>query len=123
MAAPWCSAHSCSARRPGLNRAAATIERLKPAIRSDDTVPAPTGIEDEHAIPLGLSPMVEPPSRALFTPAQIDADRGRFEVEQSDDGGGEFHFRHWMPVQSAEWCGVVALGARCTISGRTPDRE
>ncbi|KFF97855.1 hypothetical protein IQ62_28300 [Streptomyces scabiei] len=50
----------------------------------------------------------EPPSRALFTPAQIDADRGRFEgeqfeVEQSDDGGGEFHFRRWKPVQSAEW--------------------
>lgn len=68
--------------------------------------------------------MVEPPSRVLFTPAQIDADLGRFEgkqfeSEQSDDGGGEFHFRHWMPVQSAEWRGVVALGARCTISGRT----
>lgn len=111
MAAPWCSARSSSTLRPGLNRAAATIERLRPAIRSDDTVPVPGDIKDEHAIPLGLSPMVEPPSRAFFTPAQIDADLGRFEGEQSDDGGGDFPFLHWMPVQSAEWRGVVALGA------------
>ncbi|MDX2759667.1 hypothetical protein [Streptomyces europaeiscabiei] len=26
-------------------------------------------------------------------------------------GGWDVHFLHWMPVQSAEWRGVVALGA------------
>ncbi|MDX3588773.1 hypothetical protein [Streptomyces europaeiscabiei] len=51
--------------------------------------------------------------------AQIDADLGRFEGEQSDDGGGDFRIlQRWglpLPpldaVHSAEWRGVVALGA------------
>lgn len=96
---------------PDPDRAAAAIDRLRTAIRPDGTVPVPGGIEGEHIKPLELSPRPETPSRALFTPAQIDADLERLESEQLDDGGWDFHFLHWMPAQSTEWRGIVTLGA------------
>ncbi|MCX5602453.1 hypothetical protein OOK29_30265 [Streptomyces phaeochromogenes] len=96
---------------PDPDRAAAAIDRLRPSIRPDGTVPVPGGIEGEHIKPLELSPRPEAPSRALFTPAQIDADLDRLEGEQLDDGGWDFHFLHWMSAQSTEWRGIVTLGA------------
>ncbi|MFI6274859.1 hypothetical protein [Streptomyces sp. NPDC050988] len=96
---------------PDPDRAAAAIDRLRPTIGPDGTVPVPGGIEGEHIKPLELSPRPETPSRALFTPAQLDADLERLASEQLDDGGWDFHFLHWMPAQSTEWRGIVTLGA------------
>ncbi|NGO15471.1 hypothetical protein G5C60_49845 [Streptomyces sp. HC44] len=96
---------------PDPDRAAAAIDRLRPSIRPDGTVPVLGGIEGEHVKPLGLSPLPDTPSRALFTPARIDADLERLEGEQLDDGGWDFDFLHWMPAQSTEWRGIVTLGA------------
>ncbi|MEV0219665.1 hypothetical protein [Streptomyces sp. NPDC050704] len=96
---------------PDPDRAAAAVDRLRPLIRPDGTVPIPGGIEGEHVKPLALSPRPDTPSRALFTPAQIDADLDRLESEQLDDGGWDFDFLHWMPAQSAAWRGIVTLGA------------
>jgi hypothetical protein len=96
-------------------RAAAAVERLRPAIRADGTVAIPGGVEGEKVQPLELSPRPGTPSRALFTDAQIAADLDRLEREQLDDGGWDFHFLHFSPGQTLDWRGVVTVAAIGTL--------
>lgn len=96
---------------PEPDRAAAAIERIRPTLRADGTIPIEGGQDDEKLMPLELSPRPGAPSRALFSSGQISAELDRLEQEQLDDGGWDFHFLHWSPGQSVEWRGIVTLGA------------
>lgn len=100
---------------PEPDRAAAAVERLRPALRPDGTLPIPGGVEGEHLTPLELSNRPDVPSRALFTDAQIEAGLDALEREQLDDGGWDFHFQHWSPGQEVEWRGIVTLHALRTL--------
>jgi hypothetical protein len=96
-------------------RAQAAIERIRPALRADGSLPVPGGTEGEHLTPLGLSPRPGRRSRALFTDGQIDADLDVLEASQQADGGWMFDFLAWSPGQSAEWRGIVTLLALTTL--------
>lgn len=103
-------------------RAARAVERFRPSLRADGTVPVPGGIEGEHVTPLELAPRPGAPSRALFTGELIEAGLDALEGEQLDDGGWDFHFLHWSPGQIVEWRGLVTLAALHTLRahGRLP---
>ncbi|WP_063060153.1 hypothetical protein [Nocardia sienata] len=100
---------------PDPARAAAAIELLRPAIRTDGTVPVEGGIENEHIKPLDLSPRPTAPSRALFDDSTITAELERLEHEQLADGGWDFHFLHYSPGQIVEWRGLTTLAALRTL--------
>ena len=106
---------------PEHDRAEAAVERLRPALRPDGTLPISGGVEGEHLTPLELSNRPGAPSRALFTDAQIEAGLDALEREQLDDGGWDFHFQHWSRGQEVEWRGIVTLYALRTLRahGRT----
>jgi hypothetical protein len=100
---------------PDQTRAQAAIERIRPALRVDGSLPVPGGMEDEHLTPLGLSGRPGRRSRALFTPGQIEADLDALEGGQQADGGWTFDWLGWSPGQSAEWRGIVTLLALATL--------
>lgn len=100
---------------PDPDRAAAAVERLRPALAADGTIAVEGGQEDERLTPLTISPRPGAPSRALFTEAQISAELDRLEHEQLDDGGWDFDFLHWSPGQTVDWRGIVTLGALHTL--------
>ena len=94
-------------------RAAAALERLRPALDADGCLAVPGGTENEKLTPLDFSPRPGLPSRALFTDDQIEADLDRLEAGQREDGGWTVDFLPWSPAQALEWRGiatVVALG-------------
>jgi hypothetical protein len=107
---------------PEPDRVAVAIERIRPLLRADGTIPVDGGQDDEKLRPLDLSGRPGAPSRALFTEAQISAELDRLESEQLDDGGWDFDFLHWSPGQTVEWRGIVTLGALQTLRahGRLP---
>jgi hypothetical protein len=100
---------------PDQARARAAIERIRPALRPDGSLPIPGGTEGEHLTPLALSGRPGRRSRALFTDGQIEADLDALEAGQQADGGWTFDFLAWSPGQSAEWRGIVTLGALATL--------
>lgn len=97
------------------DRARATIERLRPLLRDDGTVPVPGGTADEKLTPLTLSPRPDRRSRVLFTDTQLAADLDNLEHGQQDDGGWTFDFLSWSPGQTVEWRGLVTLSALATL--------
>ena len=72
---------------PDPPRAAAALERLRPALDADGCLAVPGGTENEKLTPLDFSPRPGLPSRALFTDDQIEADLDRLEAGQREDGG------------------------------------
>lgn len=100
---------------PDPRRAAAAVERLRPAIAADGTLPIPGGVEDERVHPIELSSRPGSPSRKLFSDKQIEADLDRLESEQLDDGGWDFGFLHWSDGQAVEWRGAYTLNALHTL--------
>jgi len=92
-------------------RAAAAVERLRPRLRPDGSVPVPGGTQDERLTPLALSPRPGTRSRRLFAPEQIEADLDRLDAGQLDDGGWMFDWLAWTPAQELEWRGRVTLDA------------
>lgn len=96
-------------------RAEAAIERLRPRIDHDGTVPVPGGTDGERLTALTLSPRPGARSRALFTAAQIEADLDRLEQAQQEDGGWTFDWLAWSPGQSVEWRGAVTVRALATL--------
>jgi hypothetical protein len=100
---------------PDEPRARAAIERLRPLLRADGSLPVPGGTEGEQLTPLALSGRPGRRSRALFTPAQIEAGLDALEDGQQPDGGWTFDFLAWSPGQEAEWRGIVTLLALVTL--------
>jgi hypothetical protein len=92
-------------------RAEAAVQRLRPRIGPDGSVPVPGGTEDERLTPLALSARPGSRSRRLFTDAQIQADLDRLESGQQKDGGWTFDWLAWSPAQEVEWRGLVTLEA------------
>jgi hypothetical protein len=96
---------------PDESRAGAAIERLRPKLEEDGSIPVSGGTEDERLTPLTLSERPGARSRALFTDAQIEADLDLLERGQQDDGGWTFDWVEWSPGQSVETRGAVTLHA------------
>jgi hypothetical protein len=109
-------------RVPDEMRAHEAIERLRPHLEADGSIPVSGGAENERLTPLTLSPRPGLRSRALFTGDQIEADLDRVEEGQQEDGGWMFDFGVWSPGQLAECRGLVTLHALATLDahGRLP---
>lgn len=98
---------------PDPRRAAAAVERLRPALDADGCLDVPGGTENERLTPLDLSPRPGSSSRALFTDDEIEADLDRLEGGQREDGGWTVEYLQWSPGQALEWrsiATVLALG-------------
>jgi hypothetical protein len=96
---------------PDEHRARTVLERLRPALRADGSVPVPGGTENEKLTPLTLSPRPHGRSRTLFTEAQLAADLDALEAGQHDDGGWTVDYLPWSPAQAVEWRGIATLDA------------
>ncbi|MDF2559567.1 MAG: hypothetical protein K0R99_1013 [Microbacterium sp.] len=90
-------------------RAEHAVERFRPSLRADGSIPIPGGVDGERVTALKLSPKPGTPSRALFADDIIEANLDALEREQLDDGGWDFDFLHWSPGQVVEWRGIVTL--------------
>jgi hypothetical protein len=101
---------------PDAERAVAAIERLRPALRADGSLPVPGGTEDEKVTPLALVPDPAARSRRLFTAEQIEADLDALEKEQQDDGGWTFDWAAWCPGQEVDWRGRLTVDALRTLA-------
>ena len=97
-------------------RAEAAIERLRPQLGADGSIPVPGGVEGERLSALHLSGPPGSRSRAMFTPEQIEAGLDELEAGQLEDGGWEFDFLHWSPGQVVEWRGIYTVDALRTLS-------
>lgn len=105
---------------PDPPRAAAALERLRPALDSEGCLAVPGGTENERLTPLDFSPRPDLPSRALFVDGQVEADLDRLEAGQREDGGWTVEYLQWSPGQALEWRGiatVLALGV-LRVNGR-----
>jgi hypothetical protein len=98
-------------RVPDEPRARAALERLRPRLRADGTIPVAGGTENERLSPLTLAPRPGARSRALFTDEQIEADLDVLEDGQQPDGGWTFDWLAWSPGQTVEWRGSMTLHA------------
>jgi hypothetical protein len=96
---------------PDPDRAAAAVERLRPALDPNGCVPVPGGTENEQITPLTLSPRPGLPSRRLFTADQLEADLDRLEAGQRDDGGWTVDYLAWSPGQALDWRGITTIAA------------
>jgi hypothetical protein len=113
---------------PDTERALAAIERLRPALGEDGSLPVPGGTENERITALTLSPRPSHRSRILFEEEQIADDLDELEDAQGQDGGWTFDHLAWSPGQSVEWRGIVTLQALGTLLAherieRPPTRE
>jgi hypothetical protein len=93
------------------SRANAALERLRPRLGPDGSMPVSGGTENERLTPLSLSERPGGRSRVLFTDEQIEADVDTLEREQQEDGGWTFDWVAWSPGQSAECRGLMTLRA------------
>ncbi len=103
-------------------RAARAVERFRPTLGPDGSIPIPGGVDGERVTPLQLSPRPDAPSRALFSDELIERGLDALAREQREDGGWDFDFLHWSPGQVVEWRGIVTLDALDTLRahGRLP---
>ncbi len=100
---------------PDPARAAAAVERLRSSLDANGNLPVEGGTEDEKITPITMSPHPGTPSRALFTPEQLDADLDRLAAEQHDDGGWDVDYLHWSPGQALDWRGIATVTAIATL--------
>lgn len=102
-------------RVPDEKHAHEAIERLRPHLRADGSIPVRGGAENERLTQLTLSARPGLRSRALFTDDQIEADLNTLAGGQQDDGGWMFDFGVWSSGQLAEYRGLVTLLALATL--------
>jgi hypothetical protein len=100
---------------PDEARAIAAIEKLRPRLASDGSMPVTGGTENERLTPLDLSPWPGRRSRRLFSVDQIDGDLDLLERGQHEDGGWSFDWLGWSPGQSVEWRGILTLLALAVL--------
>ncbi len=107
---------------PDPARAAATLERMRPALDADGCLDVPGGTDNERLTPLDFSPRPGSPSRVLFTDEQIEADLDRLEAGQRQDGGWTVEYLQWSPAQALEWRGIATVLALGVLreNGRLP---
>jgi hypothetical protein len=94
---------------PDPPRAAAALERLRPALDRRGCVPVPGGTENEMITPVQLSPHPRSASRTLFSETQIQVDLDRLEADQQQDGGWTVDYLPWCPAQALEWRGMATV--------------
>ncbi|HEV2713245.1 MAG TPA: hypothetical protein VGU26_09120 [Gaiellaceae bacterium] len=94
---------------PDEPRALKTLERLRPRLAVDGSLPVTGGKEGEKLTPLTLSERPAARSRSLFIDDQIEADLERLAREQQDDGGWMFDFGVWSEGQLAEYRGLFTF--------------
>jgi hypothetical protein len=102
-------------RVPDEKRANEAIERLRPHLEADGSIPVRGGAENERLTVLTLSERPGARSRTLFTDEQVEADLDQLEQGQQPDGGWMFDFGVWSPGQLAECRGLVTLEALATL--------
>jgi hypothetical protein len=102
-------------RVPDETRALEALERLRPHLEADGSIPVRGGAENERLTALTLSARPGRRSRALFTEDQIEAGLDELQEEQQADGGWMFDFGAWSPGQLAEYRGIVTLQALATL--------
>jgi hypothetical protein len=98
-------------RVPDETRAGEAIERLRPHLEADGSIPVRGGAENERLTALTLSERPGSRSRVLFTDEQIEAHLDQLEQGQQPDGGWMFDYGVWSPGQLAECRGLVTLQA------------
>jgi hypothetical protein len=103
-------------RVPDQARAMAAVERLRPRLDTDGSLPVQGGTEDERLRPLVLSDRPGRRSRVLFADDRIDAELDALERGQQEDGGWTFDWLAWTPGQSAETRGLVTVQALATLA-------
>jgi hypothetical protein len=102
-------------RVPDEARANEVIERLRPHLEADGSIPVTGGAENKRLTALTLSERPGSPSRALFTDEQIEADLDQLEQAQQPDGGWLFDFAAWSRGALTECRGLVTLQALATL--------
>jgi hypothetical protein len=110
-------------RVPDETQANNAIERLRPHLEADGSIPVSGGAENERLSALTLSERPGSRGRALFTDEQIEASLDQLELEQQSDGGWMFDFGVWSPGQLAECRGLVTLQALATLDAHGRLRE
>lgn len=103
-------------RVPDEARAAEAIERLRPHLEGDGSIPVRGGAENERLTVVTLSERPGRRSRALFTDDQIEAGLDRLAEGQQPDGGWMFDYGVWSPGQLAECRGIMTLQALATLN-------
>ncbi|MFI6299023.1 hypothetical protein ACIBEJ_46060 [Nonomuraea sp. NPDC050790] len=91
--------------------AAALLDGLAKLIPDSGEIPVEGGTADEKLTPLDLAPHPDRPVRALFTPAQIEADLDRLAAAQKPDGGWTVEYAKISPAGALEWRGVATVNA------------
>jgi len=102
-------------RVPDETRAADAIERLRPHLDVNGSIPVRGGAENERLTAVTLSDRPGRRSRVLFADEQIEADLDQLEAGQQSDGGWMFDFAAWSPGQLAECRGLVTVHALATL--------
>jgi hypothetical protein len=98
---------------PDRERAAATLERIAPAIHAAVTLD-PEAEGEVHG-PLGFAPEPDSLARPLFDDATVQAHLDHLAAGQQHDGGWTFNFPAWSPAQEADWRGSFTVDALDTL--------
>ena len=96
-------------RSPDRRRAAESLERLRPLIRTGKVVELDANKESDAFRPLDFAPTPGLLSRSLFTEEEISAHLDKIVGDQRPDGGWGVNFPIWTPITRFEWEGVQTL--------------
>jgi hypothetical protein len=99
---------------PDEKRARAALARLGEGV-DPSSIAVAGGAEGEALRPLDLSPRPGSRSRALVTERHIEAHLDALAGRQQEDGGWTFDWPAWSLAQTADWRGVVTIGALSSL--------
>jgi hypothetical protein len=80
--------------------------------------PEPTG--GDVQTPLDIAPWPDSRARRIYSQDQIEAHLDALERAQHPDGGWMFGWDQWNPTATAEWRGVLTLGALRLLRANRP---
>ena len=93
------------------DEAADLLRHLAPDVPADGRLHVDGGTENETLHPLDFSPRSGLPSRALFAPEVIAADRERLAGLQQEDGGWVVDYAKISPAGVLDWRGYTTVHA------------